>query len=638
LKDGKAQILGELTAQHSFALEETQRDAWVHQIQNLHSVLADQPEGHICFEYSIPRMGRRADVILIRQGVIFVIEYKVHSTGYGQDALSQVHDYALDLKNFHSESHSRRIIPILVATHAPAAENQLAWAPDQVASPLRANSQNLGDVLRSSPDSFPDLDPTAWYQGIYKPTPTIIEAAKALYANHNVREISRSDAGAINLSQTAEAISRVIESAKANKKKAICFVTGVPGSGKTLAGLNIATERMRAAEEEHAVFLSGNRPLVVVLREALARDEQLRLTNSGSRLTKKQARIKADAFIQNIHHFRDESLQTDQAPIEKVAVFDEAQRAWNREQTSDFMRRKKGRPNFDMSEPHFLISVMDRHEDWCVIVCLIGGGQEIHSGEAGLGEWFSTLGKHFPHWEIHFSDRIDAPEYTWGEDLRGHLKSADTHENGALHLGVSIRSYRAETVSDFVGAVIRGNADEARSLHKKLDRYPIFLTRSLQEAREWLRKHARGSERYGLVASSGGLRLKPEGIFVKSSNKPEHWFLDGPKDVRSSFALEDVATEFDIQGLELDWAGVCWDADFRHGPEGWQHFDFRGSRWNRVADKTRRLYLANSYRVLLTRARQGMVIYIPTGSNLDRTRSPNFYDGTWEFLKHSLAA
>jgi len=497
-----------------------------------------------------------------------------------------------------------------------------------------ANWSNLSRVLLAyRPRRLPPIPLQGWLEARYKPTPTIVEAAKALYEGHRVEEISRSDAGAINLSKTAGAISAAIEHAKAHKRKTICFVTGVPGSGKTLAGLNLATSRMQTNEDEHAVFLSGNGPLVIVLREALARDEVARAKQAGKKLTKQDAKKKVFSFVQNIHHFRDDNLRSHLAPVERVVVFDEAQRAWTREKAASFMRERHQDLNFDMSEPEFLLSVMDRHADWCVVVCLIGGGQEINTGEAGLTEWFEALGRRYPHWRLLYSDQIKGEVYSWGSDLTSSISGMESTVTSDLHLSVNIRSFRAENVSAFVGALLEGDAPAARGFIGSLDRYPIVLTRDLQTARDWLRKQARGTERYGLAASSKAQRLKPHGIYVKAKIDPANWFLNDKGDVRASYALEDIASEFDIQGLELDWVGVCWDGNLRYIDDEWTLHTFRGNRWTNINDFHRRVYLKNAYRVLLTRARQGMVIWLPEGSQQDPTRPPEYYDGTFRFLQ-----
>jgi len=390
---------------------------------------------------------------------------------------------------------------------------------------------------------------------------------------------------------------------------------------------------LQTAAEEYAVFLSGNGPLVIVLREALAKDEVRRAKEKGQRLTKRIAESRVRTFVQNIHHFRDEGLKSAAAPIEHVVVFDEAQRAWNQTLLASFMRQKRRLPGFAMSEPEFLISLMDRKDDWCTIVCLVGGGQEINTGEAGLTEWFDALQRRFVHWDVYYPDQITHRDYSWGQDLQSKLVGLRTETKKELHLAVSIRSYRAEKVSAFVDAVISGDTALARGLYDAIHNdYPIVITRNLAEVREWLRQSARGSERYGLLASSGAIRLKPEGITVKTDIDPAIWFLNGRDDIRASFYLEEVATQFDIQGLEVDWAGVCWDADFRRENNDWRPYNFKGTNWQNIDDQFRRIYLANAYRVLLTRARQGMALFVPQGDSDDPTRVPSFYDETYGFL------
>ena len=630
------QILGELANKHHFALDIFQKNAWIEQITNTKQELHDLQDGHIFFEFSIPRMGKRVDVLLVIKGLIYVVEYKVGARIYHRDAIDQVLDYALDLKNFHQGSHDKHIVPILVSTKADNQVSGVEWSGDQVAIPLLANGNNLGEIIKlalSSTSVLEIIDPDNWARSGYKPTPTIVEAAQALYQGHSVEEISRSDAGATNLTNTSKCISEIIALSQTRGRKSICFVTGVPGAGKTLAGLNISTQRLRAKEEESSVFLSGNGPLVIVLREALARDEVVRAKEKDQNLSKKVALSRVNAFIQNIHHFRDEGLKSSAAPVEHVVVFDEAQRAWNQVHAERFMIQKRGLSEFGMSEPEFLISVMDRKKDWCTIVCLIGGGQEINTGEAGLVEWFDALQRNFGHWDVYYSNQITHRDYSWGQNLASKLISLGSQPKEALHLAVSVRSFRAEKLSAFVSAIIDGDLDSARGLYAAIQKdYPIGLTRDIERARQWLKNKARGTERYGLVASSGAIRLKPEGINIKTDIDPVTWFLNDKDDIRSSYYLEDVATEFDIQGLELDWIGVCWDADFRREQNEWGLYAFKGTRWQGVNDKFRRAYLANAYRVLLTRARQGMVIFVPKGNESDYTRPAKFYDETHAFL------
>lgn len=634
------EVLGQLTNQHKFRqLEQQQINAWRRQIKELKSALKYFPEATLLLEFEIPRIGKRVDAILILNGSIYVLEYKVGAKTYDSGAIDQAYDYALDLKNFHKASHDLNIVPILIATDAVDVDMNLSIDNDKVACPLLSNSNNLSSVIYQVANLLPinQIDSDAWMHSSYHPTPTIVEAAQTLYNGHKVADISRSDAGAINLTKTCGHVSKVIDDAKANKKKVICLITGAPGAGKSLAGLNIATERMRFLENEHAVFLSGNGPLVAVLREALIQDQLLdnEALPKKERIKRKGAEQKASAFIQNIHHFRDDNLASNDAPVEKVVIFDEAQRAWSKEQASSFMKRKRGQDNFSMSEPDFLLSVMNRHKDWCVVVCLIGGGQEINTGEAGISEWIAALKENYRDWEIHFSDEIFKSDYALDREWLHDQGGLNIHMDSDLHLAVSLRSFRAEKLSAFVGEVISGNHEIAKEIKKQLSNYLIYLTRDLSKAKAALRGWARGSERIGLVASSNAIRLKPEGIFVKGEIDPTYWFLKNKNDIRSSHYLEDVATEFDVQGLEIDWVGVCWDANFRIENGKWVTYNFSGSKWQSVRDLERQKYIANSYRVLLTRGRQGMVIFVPEGDSGDATRPPEFYDGTYKFLKDS---
>ena len=637
LNTSSEEILGKLASENKFSLEQTQRDAWEEEIKILHKTLPPY-QGHIYCEYSIPRMGQRIDVVALIGPVIFVLEFKIGEKEFHSHAIEQVWDYALDLKNFHESSHNHFIAPILVATNAQSVDFDVATTPqnDKLLFPIKSNVDSLTEVIKSVL-LFADgdaIDHSQWECGRYCPTPTIIEAAMALYNNHSVENISRSDASAINLSQTSKVISDIISESKERGQKSICFVTGVPGSGKTLVGLNIATSHIDKSNDLYSVFLSGNGPLVKILREALVRDKVQREKECGKKIKKGEAFSEVKAFIQNVHHFRDDCLVDSMAPpIEHVALFDEAQRAWSLEKTSTFMRQKKKISDFNMSEPEFLISCLDRHQDWAVIACLVGGGQEIHTGEAGIGEWIESLNKSYPDWHIYISSRLTDSEYGAGKILNQLASHPNVVHKNELHLGVSMRSFRAENVSLLVKQLLDLNIEDARKTLGKIDKYPIVITRDLNKAKRWLKKQARGSERYGIVVSSQAERLKPHAIDVKSPMNPIHWFLNGKDDVRSSYYLEHVATEFHIQGLELDWVCVTWDADFRYSKKGWEHRSFRGSRWTQIRKEERKNYLKNAYRVLLTRARQGMVIVVPSGDSKDQTRKPEFYNRTYEYLK-----
>jgi hypothetical protein len=631
-------IMGILARNNDFSLEQTQRDAWLEEIDILQKVLLHF-DGAIYFEYSIPRMGKRIDVVLLIGPAIFVLEFKIGEKEFSSYAIDQVWDYALDLKNFHESSHSHLIAPILIATKAKSVLPVVSSAlqNDKLLYPIKCNvellDQVISKVLILANDV--DIDREQWENGRYCPTPTIIEAAMALYNGHSVSDISRRDASAINLSDTSDAISEIIRFSKEKSQKSICFVTGVPGAGKTLVGLNIATTHINKNTDLYSVFLSGNGPLVAILREALARDKVRHEKELGHKIRKSEAISDVKAFIQNVHNFRDECLVDSQKPpIEHVALFDEAQRAWNLQQTANFMLRRKNKPHFNLSEPEFLISCLDRHLDWAVIVCLVGGGQEINTGEAGISEWIEALNRSYLNWHIYISSRLTDSEYGAGKILEEVKSRSNIVYKDELHLSVSMRSFRAENVSLLVKNLLDLKTNEARiTLADVGNKYPIVITRDLSNAKQWLKQQARGTERFGIVVSSQAQRLKPYAIDVKSPMDPIHWFLDGKEDVRSSYYLEDVATEFQVQGLELDWACITWDADFRYSKNGWEHWSFVGDHWNRIIKKERQNFLKNAYRVLLTRARQGMVIVVPQGSSEDLTRKDGFYSPTFEYLQ-----
>ena len=660
LADSEDAVLGALARSNTFDLVDLQRNAWLYEIRMLKDMLRAEPAGQVVFEYSIPRLGKRIDVVLLLHGIVFVLEFKVGAKEYLRQDLEQVWDYALDLKNFHEASRNLTIIPILVATDADSAsvKKEVSHYDDQVFEPISANAEALpGTIAQFIAAYASDSDLSRWVFSRYMPTPTIIQAASSLYLNHSVAEITKTEASGENLQRTSEFVMNVIEHSRANREKSICFVTGVPGAGKTLVGLNIAVRQFE--KKDLAVYLSGNQPLVAVLSEALARDKkrQEEERNPGRRYNLTDARRNVKSFIQTVHHYRDATLDKLKKPIrdgvleidpakvdkhkndgysevEHVAIFDEAQRAWTKTHLANWLSRKKGFADFPMSEPEFLIWSLNLREDWAVIVCLVGGGQEINTGEAGIGEWLRAINAGFPEWNVFISDQLTGKEYAEGE-LEGLLQANDhVARSSELHLAVSMRSFRAEQLSAFVHHVLDGNVAEAQNLFSTLKgKYPIVLTRDLDAAKKWLRKQARGTERYGMVVSSQAQRLRPLAIDVRCKPDTVHWFLDDITDIRSSQFLEDAASEFDVQGLELDWTCLVWDGDLRRNNGAWQNFSFTGNRWMNIRAEERKAYQINAYRVLLTRARQGMIICVPEGNPEDQTRLPEFYDGTHRYLK-----
>lgn len=665
------EIVGVLSQASVHDINPESTNAWVDEIEIMRSTLMPYSgRGSVYFEYNIPRMGKRVDVIALIDNVVFVIEFKTENTNrFSIEAKRQVWDYALDLKNFQEGSLNRVIIPILVASNAPSKNCEFGMIPfeDKVYQPLLSNANRLGECIAATLNAlnpsklFSEEEDYRWAKSGYSPTPTIIEAAIALYNHHTVDDITKHDA---DLTQAFSCINRIIDHCKNNHRKAICFVTGVPGAGKTLIGLQTAIDQFESGGK--AVYLSGNFPLVEVLQEALARDfvknEKLKKKQGliKKATTKKEARSKVKAFIQMVHHYRDTYLEgtevqdgeikpiagyfrdhIDKAfvPVDNVAIFDEAQRAWTKEELVRFMREKKRISNFPYSEPEYLISCMDRRTDWGVVICLIGGGQEINKGEAGIREWIEALNRRFKHWEVYISDHLTDKEYAQGATLDLLDKDIERHIESSLHLSMSMRSFRAEQLSTFVHQVLELKPQDAAETLKNLPRYPIVLTRSLETAKKWLRAHTRGSERMGLLASSKAERLKAISINVRYQPDFVHWFLEDDTDIRSSNCLEDTLTEFKVQGLEIDWACVAWDADLRISADftQWQHYQLRsGTKWQNINKRINQEYQINAYRVLLTRARQGMVILIPNGDNgvpPDETRKPEWYDRIYSYLR-----
>ena len=660
------EIIGKLTLASQHDINDETSQSWVEEIYTLKEILKPYRfRGSIYFEYNIPRMGRRADVIVVIDGIIFVLEYKTSEQKFTREARTQVWDYALDLKNFHEQSAERILIPILVA---PKESNkncslELKYYEDNVYEPLQVNASKLRDdfatVLESIPHDTQNLvTDDVWAKSGYEPTPTIIEAAIALYEENTVEDITKHGGDIDNASLE---LLNIINYCRDNNRKGICFITGVPGAGKTLIGLNTAIDQFNKGEK--AVYLSGNFPLVNVLQEALTRDfvrrDKIKAKQENRKAcTKEEARSKVKAFIQMIHHYRDLYLEgtqieegkivpvpgyfqshTDKAyiPAEHVAIFDEAQRAWTKDELCRFMREKKNIKDFPFSEPEYLISCMDRQIDWGVVVCLVGNGQSINKGEAGLTEWIESIHRSYNDWDVYMSDYLLQSGDVTPEELSLIKDQLISKED--LHLKMSMRSFRSEKVSIFVNQLLALKKEEAAATLKELENYPIVMTRSLETAKNWLRKHNRGSERMGILASSKAERLKAISINVRFKPDFVHWFLEDDSDIRSSNALEDTLTEFEVQGLEIDWSCVAWDADLRLNKNEnlWQHYQLRsGTKWQNIHKPQNREYQINAYRVLLTRARQGMVIVVPYGDNgnpPDETRKPEWYDGIYNYLK-----
>lgn len=609
----------------------TQTESWKEEINALQNALSkiqgldhSVNEWTILLEYPIPRRGKRIDVVLLADNCALVLEFKCGATSFDNEAKLQVEDYCLDLRDFHLESRDLILVPILVATKAKTHRNNFCEIVDSIAPVINASEDDLPSLISQATEKYRSdkkINGKIWNESEYKPTPTIVESAQHLYSGHDVKEITRCSGGIDNLTRTSDAVIQAIQAAKENKKKLICFITGVPGAGKTLAGLNIVHNHS-LQKNDLGVFLSGNGPLVKVLQEALARHNHKASQNSV-----KEAKRQVSTFIQNVHHFLNDYFEKgDQIPADKVVIFDEAQRAWDREQSNRKFKR-------DISEPELMLEIMNRHTDWAVIVALIGGGQEINTGEAGLGEWERTIKEKFVHWDVLISSELLAGNIGIMEGLFSEIpENLQVKENPYLHLSVPLRSYRSEMVAHFVEQLLSFNPEDASIILKDISKYPIYRTRSLDSARDWLKNKQRGTRRTGLIASSGARRLRAHGLDVAAKLAVEEWFLNPKNDVRSSFLLETVCTEFGIQGLELDWTCVCWGGDFVPSDSDWSYFSFRGTKWQNVKQAIRKKYILNKYRVLLTRAREGMVIWVPEGDRKDLTRSPEKYEAINNYL------
>lgn len=689
LTEAENAILGDICQSYHGNVQSTTRDAWCGEITLMRDVLArmEDKEGQIIFEYDIPRLGKRIDIVLLYRGIIFCLEFKVGEKDIHEADVDQVLDYALDLNNFHKYSQNKVIVPILIATKHKGSSSaiQASGYDDRVLNPLITGEEELYNLIQRVIEKFPNEEAvnSNWIISPYAPTPTIIEAARTLYENHSVDDITRHEADKVYTDRTIAYILDVIHRSKERREKSICFVTGVPGAGKTLVGLDVAVKQTYQGgddpvEDEGAVYLSGNGPLVAVLTEALARDNYIKCTEKGQKKNLTDSRREVSKSIQMIHRYRDNMLHKIKTPVENgvleidpekavrndtagfgevehVAIFDEAQRAWTHDRLAAYLKRggtygnKLKVPNFPVSEAAFLIWSLDQREDWATIICLVGGGQEINTGEAGIAEWLDAVNEHFPHWNVYISPMLTDPEYAEGrvnEILKDNMHVTYSDD---LHLKVSLRSYRAEKLSAFVHALLTFD-DAAVELYNEIkDNYPIVLTRDMDKARKWLHERVRGTERTGVLVTKESARFKPLAVHILESGDENavHWFLEDKADTRSSNYLEDAATEIQVQGLELDYTCLLWDADMRCDNGKWRYYRFNGkTEWVERKGITENeqeqiKYMLNAYRVLLTRARAGMVICVPNGNaNVnpngfpeDKTRLPEFYNGTYEYLK-----
>jgi len=616
-----------------------QLTAWRGQIQDLRDAFGQpslarfQPDKWgIAIEFVVPRKMGRIDAVLLMGSSILVLEFKGERVD--SSAADQAEDYCLDLLNFHEGSHGRTIYPVVVGRTGTDPRVRRTQVFGELRPAVFVDSRGLGTWLATVAEQHrteEQLSITEWNRGNYRPVPTIVEAAIGMFAEMQVEDIAKAGCDAINLTATVETIRRIIEDSSRSNKKTACFVTGVPGAGKTLAGLRLVHDStLRELTGSDSVFLTGNLPLVKVLQAALARDSSRR----------RKAKLRASrrdpkTTINTILGYKREHTRTKDAPHEKIVVFDEAQRAWDAKRTAEYLTDGSGEFS-GYSEPALMLAILDR-QPWAALVALVGGGQEINRGEAGLSEWGRALTERFAHWSVAASPQALSGVYGAGAKLfeaePSDRPNVVVHQN--LHLDTPTRQFRGKTIAVWAEALLRGDARGCRGILSANPEYPIGLTRSLATAKSWLDRMARGTERYGFIASSEAKRLRAEGLELPPARADgvEHWFLQDKGDVRSSFQLEVAANEFQIQGLELDWTCLCWGGDFLRAGNSWQLKRLRGTSWQQIGQESARAYLVNSYRVLLTRARQGMLLFVPKGEDQDPTRPRGPLDATAEFLR-----
>ncbi len=652
LCDNPDEILGSLLNYNSkcgLNCSQEQAEAWKQQIFFLQNKLKNSMySGQIIFEYNIVRLGKRIDVVLLIKHIVFLLEFKNGATRYLARDAEQAEDYAIDIKNFHKESEKLYVCPILIATNAENRKNIIDNYDNMQIQLQYANDNTFMNCIKDVCNKYgtdEKIDFTKWYNSQYCPTPTIIEVAIAMYKYHTVAEIAHSEAGQEDIDACEKKIKEIIEYSKINHKKSICFITGVPGAGKTLIGLDLVANNLNVEKNIKSVYLSGNGSLVAVLRKALIENELDRKNKiSKEKLSinkRKEINAGVNTFIQEAYKFRKDNISNldneDYEPPENVIIFDEAQRCWSKSKLTNWTKKKIGK-DITVSEPNYFIQIMNKRKDWAVIICLVGLGQEIYDGEVGINEWFRSAIQDFDDWDIYYSSKLFYRSEDRNIDKSLIMSFPRVHMIDELHLSTSVRSFRNEKQSSFVDNILGNNTINAKKIYNKIKKeYPIAITRDIKKAKNYIRNKVHGSQRCGIVACSSAQRLKPEGIFVTTNIDVEKWFLSPKEDLRSSNVMEIVASEFKVQGLEIDYSVVCWDADLRREGNGWGYYNFKGTKWQKRKNQEQQRYLLNAYRVLLTRARQEMVIFVPEGvdEEIDPTRNKIYYNEIFKYLHES---
>ena len=509
---------------------------------------------YFIFEYPLHReRGRRPDVLLLTGETLYVLEFKQHNLP-DQAQVDQAYAYARDLAHYHLATHMLTVEVLLILTGATNYERKSE-------NVLILSSDKLSTFFSSKLNQPFCQNSTDWCKSSYEPLPSILTAEKLFFESEKLPQIKR--ALSAEIPTTLAAIHNIIDNKNQVSTHNLILITGVPGAGKTLVGLNY----VHSEKNKKASFLSGNGPLVNVL----------------------QATLKGKSLVQGLLGFKKTYSDLSQKPREDVIVFDEAQRAWG---------HKRMRGNF--SEPEVLIRIAETKENF-TIIALIGEGQEIHVGEEdGLVLWEKAVNTiATKNWNIYGPEKL-APVF-----------SKNYHVTDNLDLTVSLRTHTAENLQFFVNSIFLNNLKSAKSALVSLykEGYQLYLTRDLEQAKSYVQRryHNEEDKSFGLISSSKGEYLKRKNNLRKGFSNEVNYFVK-----QSCKDLQECATEFACQGLELDFPIVCWDDDLIHNQQ-WYFNDPKSQ-----AENPLQLRL-NTYRVLLTRGRDGMFIYIPNHQHFNST-------------------
>ena len=621
-----------------------QKKAWANQISILKKYLKDK-NGYIIFEYVLSRVNMRIDVVLLMNDIVYSLEFKNNETMFLESDIDQAGGYGYALKNFYEINRNKYVVPILIATRAPDSECSVAsdLGTDGLFSLFKANVNKMEqyiDLIRSKYGSdviYSEEDFENWINSPFKPNPTIIQSARSIYMNNQIDDFFKFDAGEENLKITELTVEAIVNEARDNKKKIICFVSGVPGAGKTLVGLDLAgkTRNNKDNNLPDAVFFSGNGPLINVLTEALGRDAIKQFPEKYEK--KYQAVNNVKTFIQDLHAFKQDIISSKKKNIdENVLIFDEAQRVWDEEQLKKWLIKKEADASFyGLSEADLLLDVFSKKE-WGVIVALVGLGQDIHTGENGLGVWFKSLLEKHNEWDIRLSKQIFEQSADNLYKYKGLiLNNPKVKDCSGLYLETCIRTPRARNLSEFAEAVLSNKPEQAKIAISKFDNYPICITRDLKLAEQFVLRNTQRKERCGKLCSSNSKILgKYSHCFDNIDNWHfANWMLDDfGRD--SSNSLIFSASEFNIQGLEIDWSLLGWDMDMYYSNGEWHEQRMLTKKRFEESTEIQKKHILNSYRVLLTRARKGMIIYIPKSSDFEDNYDVSQYmDSTYDYLK-----